>query len=114
MPLVDYPDSDSIESEHEAENENRKGNENENDPFKRKRENADADANADAGALPPLPSMFLDLYTTAARTSINDDPSLHGGRKRQVPHVQGNWPTHLFLECKYGHASLDPSAQNCS
>ena len=35
------------------------------------------------------------LTLTAAPT---DDPSLHNGRIRAVPHVEGQWSTHVYLD----------------
>lgn len=66
-------------------------------PPKKRKTSAESDAR---NALPPLPAAFLDQYSSTVRTSAQDDPSLHGGRKRVTPHVQGNWPTHVYLECK--------------
>lgn len=31
----------------------------------------------------------------------NDDPEKHCGRKRQIPHVTGNWSSHLFINCEH-------------
>ena len=54
----------------------------------------------DGAQLPPLPAEFRDLYTTNSRVSVRDEPSLHDGRRRIIPHVEGNWPTHVYLECR--------------
>lgn len=85
MALVDYSSSDEDEISHPL-TEQPPSN------FKRKRNDEPSD-------LPPLPSKFHDLYASTTRVSTRDDPSMHGGRKRVTPHIEGNWPTHLYIEC---------------
>ncbi|KAL4802977.1 U6 snRNA phosphodiesterase Usb1 [Aspergillus unguis] len=79
MALVQYSDSDS-------------DSETETPPRKITKQSKDTPS------LPPLPASFHDLYASSTRVSVTDDPSLHGGRKRAIPHVEGNWPTHIYLE----------------
>ena len=87
MGLVEYSDSESEkEDPHEA---------GEVPPAKKRKVSTSA-----VESLPPLPSSFLDQYSSTVRTSTKDDPELHGGRKRVAPHVEGHWPTHVYLECK--------------
>jgi hypothetical protein len=88
-PLVQYSDSDSDDAHANGTSDN---------ALQRKR-SAAAQAST-AASLPPLPAAFHDLYSTRVRVSTSDDPSLHGGRRRAVPHVDGSWPSHVYLECK--------------
>jgi hypothetical protein len=91
MPLVDYSSSESEEDKTSKSTH----------PLKRKRPSL----NQESSSLPPLPASFHDLYSTNTRTSTSDDPALHGGRKRQIPHVQGNWPSHVYLDCEFSNSS---------
>ncbi|KAL2757042.1 hypothetical protein ACRALDRAFT_1081055 [Sodiomyces alcalophilus JCM 7366] len=85
MALVDYSsDSDS-----------------DGPPAKRRRSDGQRTNGTDhhqPSDLPPLPEAFHDLYASTVRHSVVDDPSLHHGRKRTIPHVVGNWPSHIYIE----------------
>ncbi|RDW81693.1 HVSL domain-containing protein [Aspergillus mulundensis] len=85
MALVQYSDSES-DSEKEA------------PPRKLNKPSQEAPGRNPASLLPPLPASFHDLYASSVKVSVRDDPSLHGGRKRAIPHIEGNWPTHIYLE----------------
>lgn len=98
-PLVDYRDTDSSEDASPSQ-----------EPQARKRRKLSssetttsstptASSRGKAAAVPAPPASFYSLYATNVRTTTADDPALHGGRKRQVAHKEGNWPTHIYLEC---------------
>lgn len=86
MGLVEYSDS-STDSDPEESLPPKKKQRTSNDAIKQ--------------TLPALPTAFHDLYASSTRVSVRDDPNLHGGRKRAIPHVEGNWPTHIYLECNH-------------
>ncbi|KGO71491.1 Uncharacterized protein family UPF0406 [Penicillium italicum] len=90
MPLVQYSDSES-DSEFGSSLH----------PAKKPRHSINP-----GPSLPPLPASFHNLYASSTRVSVQDNPSLHGGRTRVIPHVEGNWPTHLYLEWYPGKHEL--------
>lgn len=98
MALVNYPDSDNSEDDHDRpqiiEGEAAAGPKCAPHSLKRKQ------TDVPNSSLPPLPESFHDLYPTAKRRSNQDDPSLYSGRQRLIPHVEGNWPSHIYIECK--------------
>lgn len=104
MPLVDY----SSDSESDAAAGGTAGkteaavtdgsNAGGEPPTKRRRTNSVQVSHPAKDALPPLPAAFHDLYAATVRVSNVDDPSLHQGRRRVIPHVVGNWPTHVYIE----------------
>ena len=94
MSLVQYPDSDTDEEDNANAIPAQPSQNLPRSAVKRKHSESVQDD------LPPLPAAFHDLYSTNARVSTSDNPSLHGGRKRAIPHVEGNWPSHVYLECK--------------
>ena len=91
MPLVDYTSSSSDDGDLQFMKDNRQ--------IGKKRKAQDALKHDKRKPVPPpLPESFHSLYAANVRTSTSDDPTLHAGRTRQVPHVVGNWPTHVYLE----------------
>lgn len=101
MALVSYSDSGSgSDSELKSEKVDEAKAPTPERGTKRRREESDSLDIGVTHSLPPIPHDFLDLYTSHTRVSVTDDPSLHGGRKRAIPHVEGNWPTHVYLECR--------------
>ncbi|KAL8822858.1 MAG: hypothetical protein Q9191_006414 [Dirinaria sp. TL-2023a] len=91
MPLVDYSDSEASGAEPDN-NIVQSGKDPHAPSRKRKRDQERSPA------LPPLPGSFHDLYASTVRSSNQDDPSLHNGRQRQTPHIEGHWPTHVYIE----------------
>lgn len=90
--LVDYASS-SDEDEPECSSSGLKRSEVFKDPSKA---GALASDSKRRKAVPPLPDRFHDLFTSNPKMSENSP--VHEGRTRVLPHVDGMWPTHVYLE----------------
>ena len=91
MALVEYSDSEGSDS---PAPDQTLGTSQKSRAIKRKH------SSTSDSTLPSLPDSFHDLYASSARVSNQDDPNLHNGRQRVMPHVEGNWPTHVYIECE--------------
>lgn len=95
MGLVDYSSSDSDNDSDTPNNDQHT----QPPPAKKPRTSTITDNTPSTTTnLPPLPSSFHNLYATTVRPFTADLPSLHQGRKRLIPHIEGNWPSHIYVE----------------
>lgn len=44
-------------------------------------------------------AMKLPMLLKVETSAHKDSPSDHQNRTRQIPHVEGNWATHVFIDC---------------
>jgi hypothetical protein len=117
MILVDYPSSSDSEDQNEVHAQkphlgqgHSKDNDSDAPPIKKRKTSSSLTAigppaPTTASSLPALPASFRDLYSSTVRAATQDDPALHAGRQRATPHMVGNWPTHISLECKSSSSS---------
>lgn len=42
----------------------------------------------------------LPMLLAVENQSLEEDPEVHQMRKRTIAHVDGNWPSHVFINCK--------------
>lgn len=95
MALVDYSSSSGESVDEEPPSKRRKATGADGDATR-----APPTPSREESDMPALPSAFHDLYASTVRQSVSDDPNLHQGRKRLIPHVPGRWPSHVYVECK--------------
>ncbi len=78
MPLVDYSESETDSS-------------------------PGSGTESETGDGPSIPSLVLDSFIVGPRM---DDPVFHDGRTRTQEHMEGTWPSHLYVEWRPTHIQI--------
>lgn len=59
-------------------------------------------------AKPRTNKLPMLLETKSLNSQQKESPEEHQMRTRSIPHVEGNWVTHVFIDCKLGILSFIP------
>ncbi|KAK6907250.1 hypothetical protein I203_101240 [Kwoniella mangroviensis CBS 8507] len=92
MPLVEYDSSSASESEHEDQQSKKNGIIEDSKVKRLAKEVASTRPSKRLKKLPSLPDAF--------ETAPKDDRSLHQGRRRTRPYVDGDYNAHVYLSLK--------------
>lgn len=94
-PLVDYPDSDS-ESDSSLPSGSKSGASSDQASCSNSAKLQSPIKPQQLSPPPPPPKEFLNLFNSNPKFSKNSH--LYEGKFRAVPHIQGSWPSHIYIQ----------------